>query len=63
MAEAAAQELSVTILDLVEPENMDVLVELPEGPVEVDTVSTEEFKQVPIYLHSSGTSGEAGLTL
>ncbi|KAJ3561651.1 hypothetical protein NP233_g10063 [Leucocoprinus birnbaumii] len=56
-AEAAVQELSVTLLEIHDPEEISIDIELPNGPIEVETVSPDVFKEIPLYLHSSGTSG------
>lgn len=56
-AEAIIQELPIQLLDILDPEQIDTEVELPAGPIEVSTIPAEEFKQIPLYLHSSGTSG------
>lgn len=56
-AEAIIQELPIQLIDLFCPDQIDTEVELPEGPIEVHPVSSAEFKEVPLYLHSSGTSG------
>lgn len=55
--EAILQELPIALFDVFDPEQIDVEVKLPEGPIEVETVSSEVFREIPLYLHSSGTSG------
>lgn len=56
-AEAVTQDLPIALFDIFDPEQLDIDVQLPEGPIEVEPVSAEVFKRVPLYLHSSGTSG------
>lgn len=55
--EAIIQELPIQLLGLFDPEQINITVELPQGPIEVDTVSSAKFQEVALYLHSSGTSG------
>ncbi|KAF9441936.1 acetyl-CoA synthetase-like protein [Macrolepiota fuliginosa MF-IS2] len=59
VAEAAMRELEnpVKLLDIVDPDGIDVEVELPAGPIEVNVVPPEEYKETAMYLHSSGSSG------
>ncbi|KAF9445030.1 hypothetical protein P691DRAFT_806313 [Macrolepiota fuliginosa MF-IS2] len=58
-AEAVVRDLQapIKLLSMVDPDGIDTEVELPAGPIEVNAVSSEEFKEVAIYLHSSGSSG------
>ncbi|KAF5353278.1 hypothetical protein D9756_008134 [Leucocoprinus leucothites] len=56
-AEAILEGLPITLLDVLDPEQINIEIELPKGPIEVEAVSPEVFKEVPLYLHSSGTSG------
>lgn len=58
-AEAVLQDLPIKLLILQHPDEVHTDAKLPAGPIEVCTVSQEEYEQVPLYLHSSGTSGEA----
>ncbi|KAF9445031.1 acetyl-CoA synthetase-like protein [Macrolepiota fuliginosa MF-IS2] len=57
-AEAVVQELGTPIkfLTMVDPDGIDMEVKLPTGPIEVSSVSSEEFKKTALYLHTSGTS-------
>ncbi|KAF9440605.1 acetyl-CoA synthetase-like protein [Macrolepiota fuliginosa MF-IS2] len=59
VAEAITQELKnpAKLLDIVDPDRIGVEVELPTGPIEVNAVPPEEYKEIVIYLHSSGSSG------
>ncbi len=57
-AEAILQELPIKLLALQHPDEIHTDVALPAGPIKVDTVSQEVYERVPLYLHSSGTSGE-----
>lgn len=57
-AEAVVQEFPTQLLDLIDPDSIDTEVELPAGPIEVNAASSEKFKEIALYLHSSGTSGK-----
>ena len=56
-AEAVLEDVPITLLDIINPKDIAIDIELPKGPIKVESVSQEVFKQVPLYLHSSGTSG------
>ena len=56
-AEAALEDIPIRLLDIINPEDIAIDIELPQGPIKVEPVSQEVFEQVPLYLHSSGTSG------
>ncbi|KAJ3573323.1 hypothetical protein NP233_g2511 [Leucocoprinus birnbaumii] len=56
-AEEVAQELPTQVLDIVHPDQVYEDVKLLDGPIEVSMASPREFKEVALYLQSSGTSG------
>lgn len=57
-AEAVLQEIQITLLDVVDPEDIATDIDLSQSTIKVEPASQEVFEQVPLYLHSSGTSGE-----
>jgi len=51
------EDIPMPLLDVINPEDIAIDIKLPKGPIKVQPVSQEVFEQVPLYLHSSGTSG------
>lgn len=56
-AEAVLQEIQITLVDVVNPEDIATDIDLSQSTIKVEPASQDVFEQVPLYLHSSGTSG------